>query len=90
MIGIKSKRTGIDEYTIVEWKEAGLDTESNVRISKLIPLNKKYMNEKRGVLQPYDRKALIDKIETYLILNNAKYTLNLLKKMKKNIERNKQ
>lgn len=84
-----TKRTGIDEYTIVEWKEAGLDTKSNVRISKLIPLDNKYLNDKRGVLQPNDRKALIEKIETYLILNNAKYTLNLLKKMKKNIDKNK-
>ncbi len=66
------RRTGIDEYTIVEWKEAGLDTKSNVRISKLIPLDNKYLNEKRGVLQPFDRTALIDKIETYLVLNNAK------------------
>lgn len=84
-----TKRTGIDEYTIVEWKEAGLDTKSNVRISKLIPLDNKFLIGKRGVLQTFDRKALIDKIETYLVLNNAKYTLNLLNKMKKNIEKNK-
>lgn len=84
-----TKRIGIDEYTIVEWQDAGLDTKSNVRISKLIPLENKYLNEKRGVLQKIDREELIKKIETYLVLNNAKYTLNLLKKMKRNINRNK-
>ena len=38
-----TKRVGIDEYTIVKWKEAGLDTKSNVRISKLIPLDTRYI-----------------------------------------------
>ena len=84
-----TKRTGVDEYTIVQWKESGLDTISNVRISKLIPLARKYLKDKRGVLQMIDREALIKQIETYLILNNAKYTLSLLKKMKRNIDKNK-
>ena len=82
------ERKGLGEYNIKLWKAAGLNKPSNIRLSKFLVLEQKSIIEKYGVLYPLDRKELIDQINKFIIVNEANYTKNFIKKVEKRIDEN--
>lgn len=54
----KKRGDNKDEYCIRFWQEAGLNVPTNIRLSKLLKLEKKDFIKKIGILEERDRLAL--------------------------------
>lgn len=81
-------REGLGEYTVVEWKKAGLDKESNIRLNRMFMLSPNNILSKRGVLELKDREQFIKAMKDFYLVYNSNYTPNLIKKIEKRIKQN--
>ena len=53
------------EYSIKDWASAGLNMQTTIRTSKMLPISDKIIIKKLGTLQPYDLSEFRNKLEEY-------------------------